>query len=613
MRATEQPVGRDLFGKPVLALVLLIGLVIGATYPASGAQFRTKNAGAKSKLVQLAAAVFPNLTRAEVSLLEHADVKNVVRAMYAVSGPSSNPDDPSNDPANASQWNPQREIRASLIRWMSVDPDAIRQIDPQGIRVLGGKIVGSLDLSQVHVPFAITLRKCAIPDVLEITEAEIPALNLSGSHTSSIHAAVINVPRGLSLNEVHLTGFVDLQQATIGTLYAVGARLKFAAEPGYAWAPSRTVLNLASATIKGGVNLSDGFEADGGVSVNGSRIGGDLICISGHFFNPGKVAIDAVGAEIGGYFYLMGAESPGVTGLSFERGGPAKVNGELRFRATRTSGVLVWDAVLSGSTGTSDGFFGPEMSASAVFFWINVTLDSGTQLDLTGASIGYLGDQERSWPAPGNLIIDGLTYSGFQPGFAPVDADTRLKWLALQPNFHPQPYRQLAKVLREMGDEKGAVKVLIAEGDSRYRQMALPGRLIGTFLKYTIGYGHRPLLALFWSLGVVVLGWVMLSIGARAGVVAPSWPEHLPVEATKSHEELHPLLYSLDIFLPVVDLHQENYWWPDATKSGGVSVLGRRITISGRMLRHYLWLQIIAGWLLSGIFLAGVTGLIRND
>ena len=107
------------------------------------------------------------------------------------------------------------------------------------------------------------------------------------------------------------------------------------------------------------------------------------------------------------------------------------------------------------------------MSASVVFFWINVTLEKGSQLNLSGASVGSLVDDERSWPAPGNLLIDGLTYSGFGLGLAPVDADTRLRWIALQPQYHPQPYRQLAKVLREIGDEKGAVKVMVAEGDAR--------------------------------------------------------------------------------------------------------------------------------------------------
>ena len=611
IRAKEQSVGCDLFGKPVLALFLLIGLVLGATHSAaSEAQFRARNAGAKSKLVTLAAAVFPNLTHAEVALLEHADVKNVGRAEYAPSGPSSNPNDSSNDPADASQWGPQREIRASLIRWMSVDPDAIREIDPQGIRVLGAKIVGKLDLSGVHVPFAMTLHNCAISEVLELTAVEIPALDLQGSYTGSIHAGWISVSRVLSLNKVHSTGIVNLLDATIGSFNANGAHFKYAAEPGYYWASTRTVLNLNDATIKGGVNLNNGFEADGGITLNGARIGANLSCVSGHYFNPGNVAIDAIGTEIAGYFFLMSAESAGV---SFQGGGPAKVNGSVRFRGTRTSGVIVWQAIFSGSATTPHGFIAPEMSATVLFWWVDVTLDSGAQLDLTGASIGYLADQERSWPAPGNLVIDGLTYSGFQSGQGPADADTRLKWLALQPGYHPQPYRQLAKVLREAGDEKGAVKVLIAEGDGRYRQMGLPGRLLGTFLKYTIGYGHRPLLALFWSLGVVLLGWATVSIGSRAGVMARSWPEHKPADATQSHEELHPLLYSLDTFLPVVDLHQEYYWWPDATASGSVSVFGRGITVSGRLLRHYLWLQIIAGWLLTGIFIAGFTGLIRND
>ena len=42
-------------------------------------------------------------------------------------------------------------------------------------------------------------------------------------------------------------------------------------------------------------------------------------------------------------------------------------------------------------------------------------------------------------------------------------------------------------------------------------------------------------------------------------------------------------------------------------------VFGRSFTFSGRLLRHYVWLQILAGSLLSAIFIAGVTGLIRND
>lgn len=192
------------------------------------------------------------------------------------------------------------------------------------------------------------------------------------------------------------------------------------------------------------------------------------------------------------------------------------------------------------------------------------------------------------------------------------DASTR--WLRLQPpGIHLQPYRQLAKYLNDQGDELGATRVLIARDDARYANSGLTGIVSGTFLKWTIGYGHRPMLALLWSLGVVLVGWCMVAMGTRAGVMAPTWPENRPTDVRKPYEELHPLLYSFDVFLPFVDLHQEHYWWPDATASGKCLVLGRSITVRGRTLRYYLWLQIIAGWLLSAIFIAGVTGLLKND
>jgi len=50
-------------------------------------------------------------------------------------------------------------------------------------------------------------------------------------------------------------------------------------------------------------------------------------------------------------------------------------------------------------------------------------------------------DDERSWPQPGYLMIDGFTYPDFGGsgrffGEPPADAQSRLKWLALQPKFH---------------------------------------------------------------------------------------------------------------------------------------------------------------------------------
>ena len=128
-----------------------------------------------------------------------------------------------------------------------------------------------------------------------------------------------------------------------------------------------------------------------------------------------------------------------------------------------------------------------------------------------------------------------------------------------------------------------------------------------------VGYGHRPLLALLWSLVIVIVGSVIVLVGKRAGVMRLTWLETTSPPPTETISGLHPLLYSLDVFLPFVNLHQEHYWWPDEAASGQCRIAGGTFRVDGWILRYYLWMQIIAGWLLSAIFIAGITGPLRND
>lgn len=236
---------------------------------------------------------------------------------------------------------------------------------------------------------------------------------------------------------------------------------------------------------------------------------------------------------------------------------------------------------------------------------------------MNGAQVEFIFDNAASWPRRGKLNISGLKYEGFGQAFgagSPVDVASRLKWLSLNVTpSDPQPYDQLAKYYQSTGDTSSATEVLVARDDAIYSRTDQIRRVWGKFLKITIGYGHRPLLAIFWMLAVVAIGWVMVTLGNQAGVMRPTWPESIPAVAEIIHEKLHPLLYSFDVFLPFVNFHQEHYWWPDAERSGECGVFGRKLRMSGSILRYYLWAQIAAGWLLSAIFVAGVTGLIRND
>src|SRR4029077_7125716 len=93
-----------------------------------------------------------------------------------------------------------------------------------------------------------------------------------------------------------------------------------------------------------------------------------------------------------------------------------------------------------------------------------------TVLDLRQAQVKTFWDNEKSWPKAENLFLDGFRYERFYEE-APFEADTRKKWLSLQPRdkFRPQPYEQLAAVLRQMGHEPEARQVMIEKNRARAR------------------------------------------------------------------------------------------------------------------------------------------------
>ena len=66
-------------------------------------------------------------------------------------------------------------------------------------------------------------------------------------------------------------------------------------------------------------------------------------------------------------------------------------------------------------------------------------------------------------------------------------------------------------------------------------------------------------------------------------------------------------MYSVDTFVPLIDLHQSKYWLPNAKR--GNKLLGLHI---GGLLRLYLWIHIVMGWALTTLLVVGLTGLVRT-
>jgi hypothetical protein len=274
-----------------------------------------------------------------------------------------------------------------------------------------------------------------------------------------------------------------------------------------------------------------------------------------------------------------------------------------------------------------------------------------TELNLHETVVGTLKDDKSSWPDQEYLILDGLVYRSIVPS----EVCLRLNWLNLQPknSFVPQPYLQLAKVLGDEGDEDGRIKVLMAMNDREWSGLSFKW-----LLKVTIGYGYHPGWAFWEIVGLTGLGWILYRRSYLAGKIVPmdkgAYGEFKPSGLPPSHQtKFSPLIYSLENSLPLVKLGQVDKWQPDPSPDAQVAnptgkpTLGRplhwpsfllwlykflvylglqsadsasstaspvsRWATSARVVRWFLWVQILLGWLLATLLLAGVSGIIKKE
>jgi hypothetical protein len=262
-----------------------------------------------------------------------------------------------------------------------------------------------------------------------------------------------------------------------------------------------------------------------------------------------------------------------------------------------------------------NGLNADRATIDGTFYWDSIQRTPGTQLNLTSVRAAALWDDAASWPGTGNLFIDDFVYGDITGG--PNDAQSRLRWLARQPSgYRPQPYGQLAKVMRERGSDVGAVDVMMAKEDARRDQGGLGWgeRLWSRVLDVTIGYGYRPMRALWWIFSFVLLGSVLFGLGYRERAITPTEPAAYDAfvqtgEPPRHYPPFNAVVYSLENFLPVVDLNQGTYWRPNPRHGMG----GRMRALSGTLLRWYLWVHVLAGWIITPLLAAGLSGLVHPD
>ncbi|MHC4355953.1 MAG: hypothetical protein ACYS0H_24900, partial [Planctomycetota bacterium] len=394
--------------------------------------------------------------------------------------------------------------------------------------------------------------------------------------------------------------------------------------------------------VKGSVFLNRGFRAEGEVRLFCATIGVNLDCIKGKFISDGQGALVADGVSVKGSVFLCDRD----LGVSSQDDG-FRVEGQVRLRGARIGGDLDCrrgtfinrgriGLFANGLRIQGDAFLCDELKAECKISLLSARiggllhyhgLDSAKHvwLDLRYANIHTLRDEEESWPESGRLFLHGLLYDEIHNN-APRSANSRIDWIRRQgdiwqeDNFWAQPYEQLAKVLRGSGDRAGARDVLVAKNKDKARLTKLIFaekcwyRFFGSF----IGYGHKPWLALPLALVIILFGSMFFKEGYWHGLMTPM-SESAYVEdnaGARRISEVYPVfnsfVYSMDVFVPVVDLHQAKYWLPNANRGSELVPTRSAALCTGGLLLLWLWIETALGWILTTLFLIGLTGLVRT-
>lgn len=520
---------------------------------------------------------------------------------------------------------PARIVRAGFLRFLILGGEPGCRPHEKGVLIRGAWITDVLDLEACRVFRDIGLNDCHFEATPILRAAIISRLFLDGSRLPGLQAERLEARGGIYLRGAEVEGAVNLDQARLGgNLQCDGATIRNRGD--YALLGRslevRNVL-LRGATLRGGVNLS------------GAVLAADLDMAGATVVAFERVALDATEMACRGSVVLRNA----------------RIAGEVRLTASDIAG----DLDCSGTVVDNPGEIAIEASRAAIrgaFFLRREARLNGT-LALAGASIGTIHDEAACWPKSGDLMLNRCRYGAFID--APVDADSRLDWLARQTperwgeDFWPQPYEQLAAVFREMGYGEDAASVLaIKERLQRRARRARTENPVWRALLFvsdgilgiTLGYGRRPLFALVWLVLFWITGAAIFTYAERQGAVmpnsavvlrAPEWtlcgaeqgeqrsllaggpsqglaaPGQTQLACFRerweasSYPAFSPWAYSLDTLLPVLEMGQRSFWRPNPTKPGG------------RVAMNYFYFQSLVGWALSLLAVAGFSGLVKSS
>jgi hypothetical protein len=184
-------------------------------------------------------------------------------------------------------------------------------LDPRGIRLIGARITGQLNLTDAHSAVPLVLQQCRFDMPVVLDRAHLSVLSLRGSVLPSLSADGLCLRHDLGLDQVTVSGrdgkSVWLLGAHIGGyLDLVGAKLTNDFGPALA---ADGIQVDGSAHLEG--LRATGYGRNGTVRLPGARIGRQLEVASAQLTNDFGPALIATGVQVGGNVVLSKLRAAG--------------------------------------------------------------------------------------------------------------------------------------------------------------------------------------------------------------------------------------------------------------------------------------------------------------
>ncbi|RDJ97313.1 hypothetical protein DLM46_38115 [Paraburkholderia lacunae] len=501
-------------------------------------------------------------------------------------------------------------MSARFIEMILTDVRLRNAIPYRGVEIRGARFSEIINLTSAHVQVPVTLSHCRFDAALKMSQAVVDGqLSFDGSSLDGdVDMAGIKTSSSVVLDRATAAGLASFISADIGGQLSLnGFHIKGPFKAGAA--------RIAKGFFASGSTFSD-------VSLTEARIGGELVIQKSII--AGSFTLDAVEVDQSGYLNSKTIFKNDVTLSS------THVVGQLDMSTAQIDGILRTENLTVGRTMFLRGtVINKRASMTYLNVGGNLDLSSGSfaTLDLTGARIGeglrlgsaLPGRAAPRWQGDAQLIlrnasardiqdlmtchdphewtscVDGwpkhfdlVGFSYENPSVLDANrlsdlsqrpADWWIMWLGRQTTFNAQTYAQAARMLSKIDQDDKAVDVLYA-GKNRERTTAHGiDRVLLTLHQVFVGYGFRTSYALWWAIGFIALGALILKLSGEGRLADP------------------PLgvIYSIDMLLPIIRLREAHY----------------EIDLHG-WARFYFYFHKIMGYVLASFIVAGIAGLVNG-